>query len=228
VERLYWRQAFVDMCSIFFAMDGGFLLNDNVIIFLFKIRASSISLVDFVGDSSRPDGSLTGTGPTLMLLSATAYHGCACSCQRDNCPSNTCDGLKSCFWSQTNNVLHSGYHLKIRPRCLLHCSEHLVRSYPIWTFCCRFSELAFGRSARPSNSLTFPSVSSQAATSHRLFNPPVLSANEAIQTLRDLHARCQCWYQALLFKRIDFPSAEISSVGLLSLFVSSHLLESLT
>ena len=32
MERLHWRQAFVDMCSIFFAMDGGFLLNDNVII----------------------------------------------------------------------------------------------------------------------------------------------------------------------------------------------------
>jgi hypothetical protein len=131
------------------------------------------------------------------------------------------------LWSQTNNVPHSSSHLKTRPRCLLHCSEHLVRSYPIWTFCCRFSELAFGRFARPSNNLAFPSVSSQAATSYRLFNPPALSANEAIQTLRDLHARCQCWYQALLSKEsICHPlrlAASVCSACSFPLILSNHL-----
>jgi hypothetical protein len=50
VERLHWRQAFVDMCSIPLLWMEGFFLNDNVIIFLFKIRASFISLVDFASD----------------------------------------------------------------------------------------------------------------------------------------------------------------------------------
>jgi hypothetical protein len=52
VERLHWRQAFVDMCSIPLLWMEGFFLNDNVIIFLFKIRASIISLVDFAIDNT--------------------------------------------------------------------------------------------------------------------------------------------------------------------------------
>jgi hypothetical protein len=48
------------------------LLNDNVIIFLFILVLLPFRLLPSLATAAAPDGSLTGTIPTLTLLSLAA------------------------------------------------------------------------------------------------------------------------------------------------------------